>query len=96
MRPVLLLATALTLPGCAAVTVAGAATGAAATVGTTAVRGAVGAGRLVVGGTARGVRALTSSENGFEAGTLVCLDEDGEPYAAAIEQNGQTICPDPV
>ena len=69
-----------------------------AVVGTTklAARGVVGAGRLAVRGTTAGVRRLTAREEGFEPGTLVCLDGAGEIYAAALTTtDGRTACPAP-
>ncbi|MEM7488317.1 MAG: hypothetical protein AAF390_04240 [Pseudomonadota bacterium] len=94
-RPILLLA-ALALPGCTAVTVADTAVDAVVFTGTTAVRGAVGAGRLVTRGAAAGVRALSEPEDGYPAGTVVCLDDTGAIYAAAVEGPDGPTCPDPV
>ena len=97
MRPTFLaaLAVATWLGGCAAVTVASRTAGAAITLTTTAVRGVVGAGTLVVRGATWGARQLVRDEDGFPAGTVVCLDRNGDPYAAAVVTGDQAVCPAP-
>lgn len=75
--------------GCSAVQVAGA----AVSVGTTAVRGVVGAGRLVVRGTSAGLGRLTEAEGDLPAGALVCFDDAGDVYASPSQRNGEAYCP---
>lgn len=62
-------------------------------IGTTAVRGVVGAGRLAVRGTRAGIGRLQEAQDGRPAGTLVCLNNAGDVYATATEENGETVCP---
>lgn len=82
------------LPGCAAVTAGKAATDVAVFAGTTAAKGVYGAGRLVVRGTAAGVRRLRAPSGDFPAGATVCIGADGEVYALAREdRRGRLVCP---
>ena len=64
-------------------------------VGKNAVKGVFGASRLVVRGAASGVQRLQRPTDGFPTGTIVCLNDAGEKYAAAVETDGKFICPDP-
>ena len=66
-------------------------------VGKTAVKGAFGASRLVVRGAAAGARRLQTPVDQFPAGTIVCIGDNGDIYAAAIEEaDGKFVCPDPL
>ena len=61
--------------------------------GKTAVRGAYGAGKLAYRGAAAGVSRLSEPKAGYPAGTVVCLDDDGEIYSAAEIRQNEAICP---
>lgn len=64
-------------------------------VSSTAVKGAYGASRLVVRGAAAGVKRLQRPADGFPAGAIVCLNDEGVTYAAAVETDGKFVCPAP-
>ena len=57
-----------------------------------AVRGAVGATRLAAKGTVAGVRKLRESRAGYEAGTEVCFDDDGEIIGVVEILDGERAC----
>lgn len=96
MRRVILMS-ALVLGGAACSTekIADNTTDAVVFVGKTAVRGAAGAGKLAYRGAAAGVRTLRQPTEEYPAGTIVCLDDDGEIYSAAQQTvDGRTVCPE--
>ena len=64
-------------------------------VGSTAVKGVYGASRLVVRGAAAGVRRLQRPVDEYPAGTIVCYNDQGEIYSAAVEVDDKFVCPDP-
>ncbi|MEJ6404407.1 hypothetical protein [Yoonia sp. 2307UL14-13] len=64
-------------------------------VGSTAVKGVFGASRLVVRGAAAGAKRLQRQEGPYPPGTIVCFDDQGALYAAAVETEGKFVCPDP-
>lgn len=62
-------------------------------VGSTAVRAAVGAGRLAARGAAAGVRQIREATADYPAGTLVCVDDAGVVYAEAVIRDNMATCP---
>lgn len=89
----LILTAALTLGACSSEKIADNTTDAVLFTGKTIVRGAVGAGKIVYKGTAAGIRALQEPTEEYPAGTLVCLNADGQIYAAVTEVDGKNVCP---
>lgn len=61
--------------------------------GKTAVRGVYGAGKLAYRGAAAGIGKLREPKAGYPAGTVVCLNDEGEIYAAAEIRQNEAICP---
>ncbi len=86
----------LAIAGCSREQVFDNTTDAVVFVGSTAVKGVYGASRLVVRGAAAGVRRLQRPVEDYPAGTIVCYNNSGDIYAAAIEDSeGRFVCPDP-
>lgn len=64
-------------------------------VGKTAVKGAIGAGKLAVRGGKAAVakaRASTAQKGDFPAGTAVCTNASGGYYKALETESGQFVC----
>ena len=64
-------------------------------VGKTAVKGAVGAGKLAVRGTKAAIQAARESnaaKSDFPSGTAVCENASGGYYAALINDDGDLYC----
>ena len=95
-RPLVLHAPITLIAGCSASGIMGNTTDAAVFVTTTAVRGVIGAGQLAVRGAVYGARQLQEDTGQFPAGTIVCLDAQGEPDAAAVITGNETVCPAPL
>lgn len=92
-RPALLVAAVLLTAGCSSSKIADNTTDAVVFTGKTLVKGAVGTGKLVYKGTAAGIAELREPTDEYPAGTIVCLNADGQIYAATIEVDGKTLCP---
>lgn len=87
------LAAAAVLSACSTEKIADNTTDVVVFVGKSAVKTAVGAGKLVVRGAAAGARRLQEPKAGYPAGTVVCLNDAGEIYAAAVIENNEGVCP---
>lgn len=79
--------------GCSTEKIAGNTTDAVVFIGKTALKGVVGAGKLAAKGAAAVVRKLREPTDGYKAGTIVCLDQNDDIYAAVEEQDGDFVCP---
>ncbi len=84
-----------TLSACSSAKIFDNTTDAVVFVGSTAVKGVYGASRLVVRGAAAGVKRLQTPSDGYPAGAIVCLNEEGVTYAEAVETDGKFVCPAP-
>ncbi len=89
----ILLAATVVLAGCSSSKIADNTTDAVVFTGKTLVKGAVGAGKLVYKGTAAGIAELKEPTEEYPAGTIVCLNTEGQIYAATVEVDGKTVCP---
>lgn len=97
IKPILILSVGFfALASCSSEKIFDNTTDAVVFVGSSAVKGVFGASRLVVRGAAAGVKRLQRPSGEYPAGTIVCMNARGETYAAAVEQDGKYLCPDPI
>lgn len=88
-----LFSSAMALQACSGEQIADNTVDATVFVGKTAVKSAVGAGKLAVKGGQAANKSIKARNSKFPAGSAICIDADGRQYLAPKTDAGISYCP---